>query len=254
LFLPLPNEKDISRHTIVEHFTNRLQRDVNLGSVLQLGKDHANLFRDYVSKRIVISCLKPKQDETVLDFGCGVGRLSRHLAKRCKRVEAVDATPAMIETACANFENPSNITYRVLESTVLPFASDSLDAAFTFWVLQHCGDDTLKRVLREIHRVLKPGGRFVLMEQTANKRMVYEGWNIHRTVEEYKRFGQDAALEVLSEKHVMRNPSRGMAIWIKLKRDWKPLLPLLYRLDRAVLHRKIENVEYFTTAVEFVKR
>ncbi len=68
-------------------------------------------------------------------------------------------------------------------------------------------------------------------------------------VADYERIGTDAGLTARSKKHVMRNPSRGMALWIKLKRDIKTLLPVLHRLDQMILLRKPENVEYFTTPI-----
>jgi SAM-dependent methyltransferase len=97
-----------------------------------------------------------------LDFGCGVGRLSQPLARYFDRVVGVDVSPEMIRLADEINQFPARVRYLCNsrdDLAVLP-TSD-----FTFMysnvVLQHIEPATTLRYLRELFRVIAPGGVLV---------------------------------------------------------------------------------------------
>ncbi|SHG57953.1 class I SAM-dependent methyltransferase [Streptoalloteichus hindustanus] len=101
---------------------------------------------------------------TVLDFGCGPGLVADRMARRFGvRVHAVDASPEMVDLAAAT-GNPLVEARRVVANR-MPFLADgSVDAAiscFVFVCVPARAD--LRAILGEIHRVLRPGGRFTLL-------------------------------------------------------------------------------------------
>jgi trans-aconitate 2-methyltransferase len=111
----------------------------------------------------VLARLDLRGDETVLDAGCGTGRVTERLAERLPagRVVALDGSPAMVEAArerLAPFGD--RVTYVVADlGAPLPIPGSSLDAILstaTFhWVRHH---DAL---FRHLATVLRPGGRLV---------------------------------------------------------------------------------------------
>jgi SAM-dependent methyltransferase len=101
----------------------------------------------------------PKRAGSVLDFGCGVGRLSRELGRRFDRYVGVDISAGMVERARALNES-ENCTFVVNDRPDLSrFEDGEFDAVVSFIVLQHLPDrDLIRGYLAEFARVLSPGG------------------------------------------------------------------------------------------------
>lgn len=246
-------DKKLDRDEVIRNFSKRALEGNGLGPVLEMGAEHANVYRNYLTNRIIKKHLEVKTSDVVLDFGCGLGRVARFLASDCKRVEAVDGSKEMIEAAQKYFNNPANVNYQVVSTKPLPFEDNSIDKIFTFWVLQHFGDDLVEETLKEFARVLKPGGKIILFEQTIPVTMVWEGWSIHRNADEYGEFGKRAGLKLLYNERVIKNPSRGMSLWLRFGKKMPWLLPLLYRFDAMTVNRKTEFAYYFTSAAAFTR-
>jgi len=99
----------------------------------------------------------------VLDVGCGAGYFSRAMANRGARVIAIDISPRMIDFAReAEQSEPLGIDYRILDAADIESALDGLtfDLATSCLALQDMPE--VPRVLRGVHKVLRPGGRFVV--------------------------------------------------------------------------------------------
>lgn len=92
---------------------------------------------------------------SVLDVGSGVGTVVQALARNGVDAHGIDpCEPAVAQAR----QGPG--TFVVGEATALPFADASFDAVGSFTVLEHVADPDA--VLREMARVLKPGGRIVI--------------------------------------------------------------------------------------------
>lgn len=90
----------------------------------------------------------------VLEVGCGTGLIMRGLDGRAKRLVGVDISPGMLAEARRR-------GFDVFEGQAekLPFADESFDLAYSFKVLAHVPD--IELALREMTRVLRPGGHLV---------------------------------------------------------------------------------------------
>ena len=97
-------------------------------------------------------------DVRVLEFGCGMGRLLKALAPSCPNCCGVDISPTMIEHAARHL--PPDVTVKLLEPIGrIPFEDNSFDCVFSYAVLQHIRQKSVVcNAIREIGRVLKPGG------------------------------------------------------------------------------------------------
>lgn len=93
-----------------------------------------------------------------LDFGCGSGELAAHLAQAGLVVTGVDISRSMLDAARRSFEDAATWTELPTTWTRLPFDDRHFDAAVSSSALEYVPEVDL--VLREVARVLKPGGLF----------------------------------------------------------------------------------------------
>ena len=101
-------------------------------------------------------------DATVLEIGCGIGRLLRPMAARCKRAVGFDVSPKMIEMSRQYLVDLDNVeTYANDGSTLPGVADDSVDYCYSYICFQHIPQkEFIASYLREAFRVLKQGGLF----------------------------------------------------------------------------------------------
>lgn len=102
----------------------------------------------------VLEWLAAEAGERILDLGCGDGQLSARIAATGAKVTGVDASPQMVAAARAR-----GIPAEEARAESLPYADQSFDAVFSNAVLHWVRDQDA--MLEEVHRVLRPGGRFV---------------------------------------------------------------------------------------------
>lgn len=172
---------DDIRATVRERFTNTAVAPetektfpVGPGSAKSLGYDanEIDAFPRSVTESFCgvgnpLGLGEPDVGETVVDLGSGSGMDSFLAASRVGptgKVIGVDMTEAMIEKARGNAERLGlrNVEFIQAEIENLPLGSESLDVAITNGVFNLCTDKP--KVLAEIFRVLRPGGRLLMAD------------------------------------------------------------------------------------------
>ena len=114
-------------------------------------------------------------DTVAIDYGCGPGYMAAAVARRVRHVEAVDISRGVL--ACASVLNGApNITYETPEEA--GSRTELVDLAYSFSVVQHLTDETLRAVLSMLKRRIRPGGLLVL-----HFALPIEGW---RTEDQWK--------------------------------------------------------------------
>jgi SAM-dependent methyltransferase len=153
---------------------DQLARDNALGAILTEGgaiadwrpqEFFATGRADIERFMTTLSRVAPQAPRTrVLDFGCGVGRITRALADHFSQVVAVDVSPSMIDQArTLNADRPGCTFVLNRARHLRRFADASFDVVYCRLVLQHIQPALVRRYISELVRVVAPGG--VLMFQ-----------------------------------------------------------------------------------------
>lgn len=108
--------------------------------------------------------LRPEM--VVADVGAGTGFMAAGLALLVSHVHVLDGSPTMLEVAERNLSGLSNVTFKTSEGHTLPLPDASVDAVFANMYLHHCPDPLA--AIREMARILKPGGRLVITDLDAH--------------------------------------------------------------------------------------
>jgi ubiquinone/menaquinone biosynthesis C-methylase UbiE len=117
------------------------------------------------------------QFTSVIDFGCGVGRVSRALAERFKDVIAIDVSSSMLNEAKKANQHVNNIDFihNIAEDlSVIP--ENSVECLYTNLVLQHMPKKRQIMYIKEFCRVLRPKGILVMKTMTKSNLKSWKGW------------------------------------------------------------------------------
>ncbi|MFW6362066.1 MAG: class I SAM-dependent methyltransferase [Spirochaetota bacterium] len=123
---------------------------------------HTSLYRQYLSQSM------PPDHSTILDIGCGGGRFLKFLAaaNHTYQLWGIDHSPEMVELALrVNRATALGDQLKVCEAYVLdiPLEDSTVDVTTAFETIQFWPQ--LSRALTEVHRVLKPAGRLIIINR-----------------------------------------------------------------------------------------
>jgi ArsR family transcriptional regulator len=110
-------------------------------------------------------------DAVVADLGCGTGQVAAAIAPFVARVIAVDGSAAMLHAAKKRLQPFDNVELRRGDLESLPIDAARADAATLMLVLHHVPEPA--NALREAARVLKPGGRAIVVDMLPHDREHY---------------------------------------------------------------------------------
>lgn len=152
---------------------------------------HVKLIREH---------LGPLAGKRVLDVGCGKGRFARLFLEQEPAAEiwGLDISEEMLRFV------PSGIYTRAGSMTELPFEDGFFDAAYATESLEHAVE--IERAVGEMCRVVKPGGRLVIIDKNAEK------WGRLETPE-WERWFTRRELERMLRKHCKSVSSRYISYW-----------------------------------------
>ncbi|MBI5083026.1 MAG: class I SAM-dependent methyltransferase [Acidobacteria bacterium] len=156
--------------------------------------------------KLIVDTFGDLSNKRALDLGCGKGRFARILKEHnpAAQIVAMDLAVAMLGYADRNLD-------RVAASMLdLPFASSSFDAAYATESLEHAVD--IERAVGEMCRVVKPGGRIVVIDKNAAH------WGRLKTPQWERWFGA-GELKGLLARHCRQVDCRPVSYWEDVEPD-----------------------------------
>jgi SAM-dependent methyltransferase len=120
------------------------------------------LLSDYSARPFVLDMCEPIKDARIFDLGCGEGYVSRQLINRgAASVVAIDISEKMIDSA-KSIETVG-ISYSVGDArSMAEYDSESFDLVLAMFLFNYLNVEESAQTIKEIFRILKPGGRFVM--------------------------------------------------------------------------------------------
>jgi SAM-dependent methyltransferase len=192
---------------------------------------------DYISQLISGHFTNAAQ-VSVLDVGCGVGNTISLLIGKVSRLAGVDVSEACIAAAK---KRPPGVEYATYDGIHLPYPDANFDVAFAICVFHHVPLADRAALARDIRRVLRPGGLFVIFEHNPYNPLTMRIVNacefdkdaILLRRSETETLMRGAGLQDVSSRYILTVPAAG---------------PFLHRVDR-LFSRLPMGAQYYTAGV-----
>ena len=129
--------------------------------------DQSKHLSDWIARPIVLERIKEiGRGKTILDIGCGTGYFSRKIVPFVKKVIAFEKSEKMLEQALnAEKAKPLGIEYVLGDMTNMDFVKpETIDICILNFVLPYIHPDEYIKVFKGVSEVLKPGGRFIIIQ------------------------------------------------------------------------------------------
>ena len=155
--LKVPSAMHSHNETIVDQFTRQAGA---FATAVPIRSEHA--------LRLLVSACDAQPNDEALDVACGPGLVVCAFAEVVRSATGIDLTPAMLEQAkgLAASRNLTNVSFKTGDVNALPFDSASFSIVTSRYAVHHFVEPL--RVLREMVRVCKPGGRVAVMDTIAS--------------------------------------------------------------------------------------
>ena len=148
------------RATYVQNMFTRIARRYDLMNRLMTGG------QDVRWRKQVIQLARLKQNARLLDLGTGTGDLAREAAGQFPQIKVIAADFTLEMMRVGQKRGPLN--FSSADALRLPFGDSSFDAVVSGFLMRNVID--LQKALQEQHRVLKKGGRIVILDTTRPKK------------------------------------------------------------------------------------
>ena len=157
-------------------------------------------YLDYAIKKI-----SPEKTDSVLEVAAGTCVCGRAIAPYAKQVVCLDMTPAMLSVGKNNAEKEKidNIIFTIGDAAELPFLDNSFDIVLSRLAFHHFPNP--KNCFSEMARVLKPGGKLVVIDMETAEEPFRETANkieIMRDESHTKTLNRNEFLEMFMENHL----------------------------------------------------
>lgn len=152
---------------------------------------------------------------TILDIGCGIGRMIEFMAKDFKKVIGTDISSEMIRQGEERLKNFKNVKLLENDGETLPLPRASIDFVFSYWVFKHVKTKQMvKRNFQEAYRVLKPNKLFkaaIRSKKPVSRESWWSGIQFDET--SAKELYEDTGFSLLKQSYIPE--SYDFWLWLK---------------------------------------
>ena len=171
--------------------------------------DHKGHKNGYIAKLRdynILKSLDQAPESHIIDFGCGSGNLSKTLVQNGFRVTGVDISDELLQLAKQQQDTNNKWDVYHYDGKHLPFEDNSIDAITTYGVLIYIhNDEELINTLKEFHRILKPSGQVIAIEQATRKTIFStDGSKKQREITDFLQKFQQSGLQLSHYKNIRR--------------------------------------------------
>jgi ubiquinone/menaquinone biosynthesis C-methylase UbiE len=216
--------------------------------------------------RFILRHLGDVEGKALLDLGCGAGENSVYFSLKGARCTATDYSPGMVEKALKlAAANGVQIESRTMNAMEIEFPADTFDIVYAANLLHHLPDPMV--ALREIHRVLRPGGKACFWDPLRHNPVI----NVYRRMATEVRTTDEMPFDIGIINFVRSLFSETVydtfwlaTLWIFLRfyliervnpneeRYWKKIIAENARLEPT--YRRLERLDTLLKQVPFMKR
>ncbi|WP_373895962.1 class I SAM-dependent methyltransferase [Virgibacillus natechei] len=143
--------------------------------------------------------LNPQSTMSVVDIATGGGHVAKQLSPYVKSVIATDITKEMLENTASHLTSFTNIDYVVADAEHLPFLDNIFDIATCRIAAHHFPNP--EQFISEVHRVLKPNGIFLLIDNVASEEPEYDVF--YNSLEKMRDYSHVRSLKISEWKHLL---------------------------------------------------
>jgi ubiquinone/menaquinone biosynthesis C-methylase UbiE len=216
--------------------------------------------------RFILQHLEDVKGKRLLDLGCGAGENSVYFAQKGAQCVATDYSPGMVEKALKlAAANGVEIEARTMNAAEIDFPDNSFDIVYAANLLHHLPEPEV--VIREMHRVLKPGGKACFWDPLRHNPVI----NVYRRMANEVRTDDETPLHINITRFVESLFSRTVydtfwlaTLWIFLRfyliervdpnkeRYWKKIIAEHRRLEPS--YRRLEKFDDVVKRLPFMER
>lgn len=215
--------------------------------------------------RFIMNQLGDIHGKRILDLGCGAGENSAYFARQGADCVATDISPGMVETALKLAEKYGiKLEGRVVNAMNIDFPDNSFDIVYAANILHHVDP---KLALKEMHRVVKPGGKVCFWEPLKHNPII----NVYRRMATSVRTENEMPLDINIVKFIKQlfcsveyDVFWLLSLWIFLQfyliervhpneeRYWKKIVYEEARLRQT--YYRLEKLDYLVKKIPYLQR
>lgn len=126
------------------------------------------LGREHLLRETTVNLAQVKPGESILEIGCGTGTLTlaaKRKAGASGKAFGIDIIPGMIKISQEKAAQANeNIQFQIGSIDNIPFPENQFDVVMCSFMIFHMSENTRRKGIAEIYRVLKPGGRLLVLD------------------------------------------------------------------------------------------